>query len=133
MEKIYRVQMNGKGMPNFSTAVEIADRSEWIPCEERMPKACEDVLLTCEVRPLKLKPFRYVCIAEWVPRFCKEALSLDWDEETTEYCGEDDEYYPKEGWYEHIMNYYDYDLVGIGDFAIAWKPLPDPWRGADDE
>lgn len=31
-EKIYRVQMNSKGMPNFSTAVEIADRpqGEWI-------------------------------------------------------------------------------------------------------
>lgn len=30
-EKIYRVQMNSKGMPNFSTAVEIADRpqGEW--------------------------------------------------------------------------------------------------------
>ena len=25
MEKIYRVQMNSKGMPNFSTAVEIED------------------------------------------------------------------------------------------------------------
>lgn len=32
MEKIYRVQMNNKGMPNFSTAVEVADRpqGEWI-------------------------------------------------------------------------------------------------------
>ena len=32
MEKIYRVQMNSKGMPNFSTAVEITDRpqGEWI-------------------------------------------------------------------------------------------------------
>ena len=31
-EKIYRVQMNSKGMPNFATAVEIADRpqGEWI-------------------------------------------------------------------------------------------------------
>lgn len=31
-EKIYRVQMNSKGMPNFSTAVEVADRpqGEWI-------------------------------------------------------------------------------------------------------
>ena len=36
MEKIYRVQMNSKGMPNFSTAVEVADRpqGEWIYCEE---------------------------------------------------------------------------------------------------
>ena len=35
MEKIYRVQMNSKGMPNFSTAVEIADRpqGEWIPSD----------------------------------------------------------------------------------------------------
>lgn len=33
MEKIYRVQMNSKGMPDFSTAVEIADRPQrkWIP------------------------------------------------------------------------------------------------------
>ena len=32
MTKIYRVQMNSKGMPNFSTAVEVADRpqGEWI-------------------------------------------------------------------------------------------------------
>ena len=35
MEKIYRVQMNSKGMPNFSTAVEIADRpqGEWVDAE----------------------------------------------------------------------------------------------------
>ena len=35
MEKIYRVQMNSKGMPNFSTAVEVADRpqGEWIDAE----------------------------------------------------------------------------------------------------
>lgn len=32
MTKIYKVQMNSKGMPNFSTAVEVADRpqGEWI-------------------------------------------------------------------------------------------------------
>ena len=35
MEKIYRVQMNSKGMPNFATAVEIADRPQgkWIDAE----------------------------------------------------------------------------------------------------
>ena len=33
--KIYRVQMNSKGMPNFSTAVEVADRpqGEWVDAE----------------------------------------------------------------------------------------------------
>ena len=40
MEKIYRVQMNSKGMPNFSTAVEVADRpqGEWIDAE--IPLEC---------------------------------------------------------------------------------------------
>ena len=35
MEKIYRVKLNSKGMPNFSTAEEI--EQGWIPCSERMP------------------------------------------------------------------------------------------------
>ena len=48
MEKIYRVKLNSNGMPNFSTAVEIADRpqGEWIPCEERMPEERQDVYVT---------------------------------------------------------------------------------------
>ena len=47
MEKIYRVQMNSSGMPNFSTAVEIADRpQEWIPCSERLPDERQDVYVT---------------------------------------------------------------------------------------
>ena len=34
-EKLYRVKLNSKGMPNFSTAVEVADRpqGEWIDAE----------------------------------------------------------------------------------------------------
>ena len=34
-EKIYRVKLNSSGMPNFSTAVEVADRpqGEWIDAE----------------------------------------------------------------------------------------------------
>ena len=28
MEKLYKVQMNSKGMPDFSTAVEVADRPQ---------------------------------------------------------------------------------------------------------
>ena len=40
MEKIYRVQMNAKGMPNFATAQEVADRpqGEWIDAE--IPLEC---------------------------------------------------------------------------------------------
>ena len=40
MEKIYRVKLNSKGMPNFSTAVEVADRpqGEWKGYE--IPSEC---------------------------------------------------------------------------------------------
>lgn len=115
-------------------SVPSADRPQgWTLCSERLPDACKEVLLTCEVRPINHKPFRYVCTAQWIPKFCKEALSIDWDEEATEYCEEDDEFYPHEGWYESISNWDDYSLVGISDFAIAWKPLPEPMKGADDE
>jgi len=49
MEKIYRVQMNSNGIPNFSTAVEVADRpQEWIPCSERVPREYRTVLVTWE-------------------------------------------------------------------------------------
>ena len=46
-EKIYRVQMNSKGMPNFSTAEEVDAVSEWIPCSERLPSESGRYLCTC--------------------------------------------------------------------------------------
>jgi len=46
MEKIYRVQMNSKGMPNFSTAEEI--KQEWIPCSERLPSEIGYYLVTTD-------------------------------------------------------------------------------------
>ena len=50
MEKIYRVKLNSKGMPNFSTAVEVEDslQGEWIPCSERLPKENTEVLISLE-------------------------------------------------------------------------------------
>ena len=49
MEKIYRVKLNIKGMPNFSTAVEVADRPQgWIPCSERLPKRQRYYICACK-------------------------------------------------------------------------------------
>jgi hypothetical protein len=47
MEKIYRVQMNNNGAPNFATAEEMSDRpQEWIPCSERLPANDDQVIIS---------------------------------------------------------------------------------------
>lgn len=64
-EKIYRVQMNSKGMPNFSTAVEIADRpQEWIPCSERLPRPYTEVLVCDECGWVSLGSYRPCDVTE---------------------------------------------------------------------
>ena len=66
MEKIYRVQMNSKGMPNFSTAVEVADRpeGEWIPCSERLPRPYTEVLVCDECGWISLGLYRPCDVTE---------------------------------------------------------------------
>ena len=121
-EKIYRVQMNSKGMPNFATAVEIdteisdysdklwriayergkADRpQEWIPCSERLPNENGDYLVTLENGVVKI-------------------LGYSTTQRTT---------YPK-GFY-HIKDGFSWRQMQ--NPVVAWMPLPKPWKGADDE
>ena len=56
MEKIYRVQMNSKGMPNFATAVEIADRpqGEWIEQDDcwQCSECGDEFVLEIGVKPI---------------------------------------------------------------------------------
>ena len=47
MKKLYEVEMNSKGMPNFSTAKEVPQRTgRWIPCSERLPEERQEILAT---------------------------------------------------------------------------------------
>lgn len=84
-EKIYRVQMNSKGMPNFSTAVEIPQG--WIPCSERLPRWDEHV-----------DEMVLVCYGNGSVRF-NTFMNGQWCQ----------------------------------GHPLAWMPIPDPWKGADDE
>ena len=103
-EKIYRVQMNSKGMPNFSTAVEVADRpqGEWIPCSERLPEERGIYLCTVEAPYRNPREMRYAP-QEWA----------DKSDNAT--------------WRSTDGNYvFDW-------FVEAWQPLPEPWEGADND
>ena len=55
-EKIYRVKMNSKGMPNFSTAEEVDAVNEWIPCSERLP---EEVMQLPTIELVRCKECRW--------------------------------------------------------------------------
>ena len=56
MEKIYRVQMNSKGMPNFATAEEIP-QGEWIEQEDcwQCSECGDEYVLEVGVKPIDAK------------------------------------------------------------------------------
>ena len=92
-EKIYRVKLNSSGMPNFSTAVEVADRPQgWIPCSERLPKRQGYYICTCKDG----SKYKRTTVVKW-----------------------------SNGW----------QLTGARAYwiVLAWMPLLEPWKGADDE
>jgi len=119
-EKIYRVQMNSKGMPNFATAVEIADRPQgWIPCSERLPEDIRPVIVTWKnTDPASY--YQYIVGKHFIG--------------TAHYCK------GKWYWYSSVTEdlLAEYGKCESEEFdeaieAVAWMPLPKPWKGADDE
>ena len=61
MEKLYKVQMNSKGMPNFSTAVEVADRPQgkWVFVESKISDRKLKKCSVCGLGYVSLKPDNY--------------------------------------------------------------------------
>lgn len=105
---------------------------EWIKCSEKMPDPEKAVLLLCEIRP---GGHKYICVGFYVPNhWLREQSDYSWDwEACSEYDEEHDDYFVNEGWYERIMNWDEYSAVGIGDFVIAWMPLPKSQEEQGDE
>lgn len=97
---------------------------EWIKCSEKMPEPEKEVLLLCERRP---GGYKYICAGFYVPdHLLTEQSKYLWEcEACSEYDEEHDDYFVNEGWYELIRNWDDFGSVGIGDFVIAWMPMPE--------
>jgi len=119
-EKIYRVQMNSSGMPNFSTAVEIADRpQEWIPCSERLPEDIRPVLVTWKnTDPASY--YQYIVGKHFIGTAHYHRGTWYWYSSVTE---------------DLLAEYGKCDSEEFDEAikAVAWMPLPEPWKGADDE
>ena len=98
---------------------------EWISVKDRLPESGVHVLLCCEMhRHGGEIAGKYVCDGYYAEANKIIAGGFP-DECDCEYSEEDDEYYLREGWYEVIKNWDDYNSVTVGDFVTHWMPLPE--------
>ena len=103
-------------------------QSEWISVEERLPESGVHCILCCDMKRIDGTHSQYVCDGYFAERWKVSAHYAD-DDCATEYNEEDDEYYLKEGWYEVIKNWDDYNSIVIGDTVTHWMPLPEAPKG----
>lgn len=99
---------------------------EWISVDDRLPENGVHVLLCCEIHRYGGEiAGKYVCDGYYAEANKIIAGGFP-DECDCEYSEEDDEYYLREGWYEVVKNWDDYNSVAVEDFVTHWMPLPEP-------
>ena len=94
--------------------------SGWIKCSDRLPE--HGVKVVAYYRNAMGKERRVM--ACYFERFKEES---NMEECNDEYHEGTDTYYIKEGWYEMVDNWDDYDSFVIYQGIVThWQPLPDP-------
>lgn len=111
--------------------IRVNDNNGWIPCSERLPQV-ETEVLVCAKQKLRNGTYTYIITtAMYEDGTVLENDSVwRWEEIEGEWDEENDCYIIPEGWWEN--NHYNPDGVlnyAVDDEVLAWKPLPEPYRG----
>jgi len=89
----------------------------WRPVSEKPEKGQEVIISYVDCYGHRIN-----VLGSYVRRFDEEAEPAD-DEDIMEYSDEKDEYYLKEGWYEHTTHS-DYDCWLLHEKIDKWLPIP---------
>lgn len=106
---------------------------KWIPCSERMPVVETEVLITAK-RKYSDGSYGYITtVAIYEDGTMLEEDSIwFWHDLDGEYDEEHDCYIIPEGWWEYKQYHKDEEYDNnIDDEVIAWMPLPEPYKGGD--
>jgi hypothetical protein len=122
-------EMTGSELHGYEVATHIYNagyrKQEWISVEDRLHENGVHCILCCDMKRIGGTHSQYVCDGYHAEKYKILAGNVD-DDCVTEYNEEDDEYYLKEGWYEVIKNWDDYNSIVIYDTVTHWMPMPEP-------
>lgn len=110
--------------------LEIQPKTDWIPCEERLPEAEEEVYILAK-RKYRDGGFKYITTtAMYEDGTIRENDSCwYWEDIEGEWDEEEDCYIIPKGWWE--CKHYNPDNCynnAVDDEVIAWQPLPAPYK-----
>ena len=100
----------------------------WILCSERLPNNEEKVLVTCKYRNYERA---FVAMAFHTDgTFTTERPEYSWDtDDDWEYNEEEDAWVIPPGWWECVRLGGEFRAVDAE--VLAWKPLPEPYKGEE--
>jgi len=105
-------------------------KEKWIPVSERLPENEKEVEVSIE-RRLENGTRRFTCRAIYEDgNIWSESSLYHWEDldDYDEECGDGK---VPQGWYEAAT--YAEEFVAIGDFVVAWRPLPEPYVAEDNQ